>query len=406
MNRRKKYKIFILCWLALDLMTMAWLGYRYLDRQIPDELQISRGETVSVSALLDHPLVSFEEAIEVSADGSYTLPCKILGYIPFKSIKVTPVDDKAVYVSGSTVGIYLRTRGVLVVDTGEIQSQSGETKEPSKGIVKPGDYILSMNEEQIKDKKELIRDLDELDGTQVQLELNREGEIFPVSVTPVKDSEGAYKLGLWVRDDTQGIRTLTYVDEQGKYGALGHGISDVDTAGLLDIQEGTLYKAQILAVSRGSRGNPGELAGMIRYDNSNVLGSIQENCKNGIYGQMDLSDAQKLSLVKMPVAHKQEIETGPALIRCSVDGHVKEYEAQIKRIDLNHEDSNKSFILQVTDEELLEKTGGVVQGMSGSPVIQNGKLAGAVTHVFVQDSTSGYGIFAETMMEHENYKMT
>ena len=123
MNRRKKYKIFILCWLALDLMTMAWLGYRYLDRQIPDELQISRGETVSVSALLDHPLVSFEEAIEVSADGRYTLPCKILGYIPFKSIKVTPVDDKAVYVSGSTVGIYLRTRGVLVVDTGEIQSQ-------------------------------------------------------------------------------------------------------------------------------------------------------------------------------------------------------------------------------------------------------------------------------------------
>ena len=180
----------------------------------------------------------------------------------------------------------------------------------------------------------------------------------------------------------------------------------MDTAGLLDIQEGTLYKAQILAVSRGSRGNPGELAGMIRYDNSNVLGSIQENCKNGIYGQMDLSDAQKLSLVKMPVAHKQEIETGPALIRCSVDGQVKEYEAQIKRIDLNHEDSNKSFILQVTDEELLEKTGGVVQGMSGSPVIQNGKLAGAVTHVFVQDSTSGYGIFAETMMEHENYKMT
>ena len=344
---------------------MAWLGYRYLDRQIPDELQISRGETVSVSALLDHPLVSFEEAIEVSADGSYTLPCKILGYIPFKSIKVTPVDDKAVYVSGSTVGIYLRTRGVLVVDTGEIQSQNGETKEPSKGIVKPGDYILS-----------------------------------------VKDSRGAYKLGLWVRDDTQGIGTLTYVDEQGKYGALGHGISDVDTAGLLDIQEGTLYKAQILAVSRGSRGNPGELAGMIRYDNSNVLGSIQENCKNGIYGQMNLSDAQKLSLVKMPVAHKQEIETGPALIRCSVDGQVKEYEAQIKRIDLNHEDSNKSFILQVTDEELLEKTGGVVQGMSGSPVIQNGKSAGAVTHVFVQDSTSGYGIFAETMMEHENYKMT
>ena len=398
MNRRKKYKIFILCCLALDLMTMAWLGYRYLDRQIPDELQISRGETVSVSALLDHPLVSFEEAIEVSADGSYTLPCKILGYIPFKSIKVTPVDDKAVYVSGSTVGIYLRTRGVLVVDTGEIQSQSGETKEPSKGIVKPGDYILSMNEEQIKDKKELIRDLDELDGTQVQLELNREGEILPVSVTPVKDSEGAYKLGLWVRDDTQGIGTLTYVDEQGKYGALGHGISDVDTGELLSITGGSLYKTQILGIQKGSKGNPGELSGLIRYNVGNVLGSITKNTANGIYGKYQSLGGDGIALKEMKIGYKQEMETGPASVLCSVNGQVKEYAAEITKIDMNHQDSNKSFVIHVTDPKLLAATGGIVQGMSGSPVIQNKKIVGAVTHVFVQDAASGYGIFIENML--------
>ena len=402
MNRRKKYKIFILCCLALDLMTMAWLGYRYLDRQIPDELQISRGETVSVSALLDHPLVSFEEAIEVSADGSYTLPCKILGYIPFKSIKVTPVDDKAVYVSGSTVGIYLRTRGVLVVDTGEIQSQSGETKEPSKGIVKPGDYILSMNEEQIKDKKELIRDLDELDGTQVQLELNREGEILPVSVTPVKDSKGAYKLGLWVRDDTQGIGTLTYVDEQGKYGALGHGISDVDTGTLLNLSGGSLYHTDILSVVKGLKGTPGEMTGVIRYQSSEILGTIEKNTSSGIFGRITENRGLFCQGELVGTAYKQAVETGPAVLLSAVGGAVKAYSIQIEKVNLAGSDPNKSMVISVSDPELLAVTGGIIQGMSGSPILQNGKLIGALTHVFVNDPTKGYGIFIENMIGVES----
>ena len=400
MNRRKKYKIFILCWLALDLMTMAWLGYRYLDRQIPDELQISRGETVSVSALLDHPLVSFEEAIEVSADGSYTLPCKILGYIPFKSIKVTPVDDKAVYVSGSTVGIYLRTRGVLVVDTGEIQSQSGETKEPSKGIVKPGDYILSMNEEQIKDKKELIRDLDELDGTQVQLELNREGEILPVSVTPVKDSEGAYKLGLWVRDDTQGIGTMTYVDMNGNFGALGHGISDSDTGELVDIEGGELYETQILGIEKGQTGKPGVMSGVIYYGKGTKLGEVKENTTEGIYGTVNHHFLDSIKTDAIPVGFRQDTHKGTAYIRSNVSGEVKDYEIEIQKVDYGSIQKNKGLVLRVVDEELLNLTSGIVQGMSGSPIIQDGKLIGAVTHVFINDPTRGYGIFAENMISH------
>ena len=400
MNRRKKYKIFILCWLALDLMTMAWLGYRYLDRQIPDELQISRGETVSVSALLDHPLVSFEEAIEVSADGSYTLPCKILGYIPFKSIKVTPVDDKVVYVSGSTVGIYLRTRGVLVVDTGEIQSQSGETKEPSKGIVKPGDYILSMNEEQIKDKKELIRDLDELDGTQVQLELNREGEILPVSVTPVKDSEGTYKLGLWVRDDTQGIGTMTYVDMNGNFGALGHGISDSDTGDLVDIEGGELYETQILGIEKGQTGKPGVMSGVIYYGKGTKLGEVKENTTEGIYGTVNHHFLDSIKTDAIPVGFRQDTHKGTAYIRSNVSGEVKDYEIEIQKVDYGSIQKNKGLVLRVVDEELLNLTSGIVQGMSGSPIIQDGKLIGAVTHVFINDPTRGYGIFAENMISH------
>ena len=401
MNRRKKYRFFVICCLALDLLAIFWLGYKYLDRKIPDEIQISRdsGEsTEDVTEVLSAPLVTFEKAVTVSQDGGYILPCRLLGYIPFKEGKVTPVDEQEIYVSGSTIGIYMETEGVLVIDTGEIEDQNGEMKEPAKNLVRQGDYIVSFNGEKISTKRELINDIAGLDGEEVTLEVKREGESVPVSVTPVKDTKGDYKLGIWVRDDTQGIGTLTYVDQNGRYGALGHGISDIDTAQLLNIRNGALYKAQILAINKGSKGNPGELAGFIRYDDRNILGSIEINSKNGIYGQFYKGAEDGITLKKMPVAYKQDVKTGEASVLCNVDGEVREYQAEIKRIDLNHEDTNKSFVIQITDEKLLEKTGGIVQGLSGSPVLQNGKMVGAITHVFVQDSTSGYGIFIENML--------
>ena len=401
MNRRKKYRFFVICCLALDLLAIFWLGYKYLDRKIPDEIQISRdsGEsTEDVTEVLSAPLVTFEKAVTVSQDGGYILPCRLLGYIPFKEVKVTPVDEQEIYVSGSTIGIYMETEGVLVIDTGEIEDQNGEMKEPAKNLVRQGDYIVSFNGEKISTKRELINDIAGLDGEEVTLEVKREGESVPVSVTPVKDTKGDYKLGIWVRDDTQGIGTLTYVDQNGRYGALGHGISDIDTAQLLNIRNGALYKAQILAINKGSKGNPGELAGFIRYDDRNILGSIEINSKNGIYGQFYKGAEDGITLKKMPVAYKQDVKTGEASVLCNVDGEVREYQAEIKRIDLNHEDTNKSFVIQITDEKLLEKTGGIVQGLSGSPVLQNGKMVGAMTHVFVQDSTSGYGIFIENML--------
>ena len=401
MNRRKKYRFFVICCLALDLLAIFWLGYKYLDRKIPDEIQISRdsGEsTEDVTEVLSAPLVTCEKAVTVSQDGGYILPCRLLGYIPFKEVKVTPVDEQEIYVSGSTIGIYMETEGVLVIDTGEIEDQNGEMKEPAKNLVRQGDYIVSFNGEKISTKRELINDIAGLDGEEVTLEVKREGESVPVSVTPVKDTKGDYKLGIWVRDDTQGIGTLTYVDQNGRYGALGHGISDIDTAQLLNIRNGALYKAQILAINKGSKGNPGELAGFIRYDDRNILGSIEINSKNGIYGQFYKGAEDGITLKKMPVAYKQDVKTGEASVLCNVDGEVREYQAEIKRIDLNHEDTNKSFVIQITDEKLLEKTGGIVQGLSGSPVLQNGKMVGAITHVFVQDSTSGYGIFIENML--------
>lgn len=399
MNRRRKYRIFVLMALCMDLVAIAFLGYRYLDRKIPDEVYVRRGQEAQVTELLGSPLVEFEEAITASHEQSYVLPCKLFGVIPFKEVKVTPETPQEVCVSGNTVGIYMETEGVLIVDTGEIISREGESQEPSKNIVKPGDYIVAFNNHKVTNKKELMKDLEELKSESVTLELNREGETIPVSVTPAKDRKGEYKLGLWVRDDTQGIGTLTFVDGNGRYGALGHGISDVDTAKLLNIHKGALYKAEVLSVTKGRKGSPGELAGLIRYEPRNILGSITANTKKGIYGRYYCAETDGISLRPLPVAYKQEAKIGPASILCSIDGEVKEYAAEITRIDLNHEDTNKSFVIHITDPDLLRKTGGIVQGMSGSPIIQNGRLIGAVTHVFVQDSTSGYGIFIENMLD-------
>lgn len=400
MNRKKKYRRFVLWCLALDLLVMGYMGYSCLDRKIPDEIYVSEKGGQNVEELLKRPFLTFDEAVPVSGNGSYLLPCRLLGIIPFKQIKVTPEVQRSIFVSGSTVGMYMETDGVLIIDTGEILSESGETKEPAKNIVKPGDYIVALNDEKISRKKDLIDDLKKLEGEEVILDVVRNGKTVPVSITPAKDKQGEYKLGIWVRDNTQGIGTLTFVDEKGNYGALGHGISDVDTGELLEIQDGALYQAQILGIQKGAKGSPGELSGLIRYEPGKIIGSIETNSKNGIYGHFTGDGKSPISLKKMPVGYKQEVTEGEASILCCVEDEVKEYQAEITKIDMNHSDTNKSFVIRVADPKLLSVTGGIVQGMSGSPVLQNGKIIGAVTHVFVQDSTSGYGIFIENMMEH------
>ena len=402
MYTKQKYKAFILFCLVFDLLAMVFLGYRYLDRKIPDEIHIDRASESDLSQILRLPFVSFEEAVTVSGGESYQLPCKLFGKIAFKNIKVTPAKTDSVLVSGSTVGIYMETAGVLVIDTGEILSESGQLQDPAKNILKPGDYIIALNQQKISCKKDLIHDLENIDGKTVTVDIRRDNSTIPVSLTPVQDASGKYKLGIWVRDDTQGIGTLTYVTENGNFGALGHGISDIDTGNLLSIKGGNLYCAQILGVQKGEKGSPGELSGLIRYRNDNVIGKIRANSTNGIYGNFTENDQQQVALHRMKLGFKQDVRTGPASVLCDIGNGVKEYEAEITKIDMNHEDTNKSFVIRITDQELLNTTGGIVQGMSGSPILQNGKIIGAVTHVFVQDAASGYGIFIENMLDMEN----
>ncbi len=341
-----------------------------------------------------------KENLTLSGSDSYTLQCSLLGVLPLKEIQVDIVERQQVIPGGMPVGIYMKTEGVLIVGTGEVIDMNGMTQEPVGDIVHSGDYIQAVNGIPVSDKQEVIEQINQAVDQQVELQVVRNGELIELRVPVVQTGVSEYKAGIWIRDDTQGIGTLTYVQEDGSFGALGHGISDIDTSTLLSLKDGKLYETDIKAVIKGEDGSPGELAGVIRYQQDKILGEISDNTELGIFGTLT-SELEELSGCEaIDVAYKQEVETGTASILSAVSGEIKEYEIEIEKLNLNSSDANKSMVIRVTDPELLEITGGIVQGMSGSPILQNGRIVGAVTHVFVNDPTKGYGIFIENMLEH------
>ena len=317
-----------------------------------------------------------------------------------KEVSAGTGSENLLIPGGMPIGIYMETDGVMVLGTDEIKSSDGSSTSPAKHLVKDGDYIVGIDEEEVENKQELIEVMQNLSKKTVILHLRRKMEYIDVKIHPAKDEEGKYKLGIWVRDNVQGLGTITFLNANSEFGALGHGIHDVDTSELLEISEGTLYETSIQNIKKGQNGSPGGMEGIIVYNHYNVLGSITSNTETGIYGKIDRVDKVFKNQEAYPAASKEEIKTGKAYIRCAVSGEVKDYEIQITKIDLHTGEVNKGIEIRVTDEELLRITGGIVQGMSGSPILQDGKIVGAVTHVFVQDSTKGYGIFIENMLEN------
>lgn len=310
----------------------------------------------------------------------------------------TDAAGETVLLGGMPVGIYMETDGVMVLSTESMKGVDGEEYEPAAGLVQSGDYIMAVNGEAVTGKAELLDAVEHLDSGNVVLTIQRGEETMDIRIRPVECGPDEYKLGIWVRDNVQGLGTITFVTGQSRFGALGHGIHDVDTNVLMSVDSGTLYKTSIQDILKGQSGNPGTMEGIIVYNNYNILGSIDKNTEAGIYGTVDRIDELFDEQIPIETASTDEIETGSATIRCFVDNELKEYEIQVTDIDRSESEINKGLVIQVTDPELLEKTGGIIQGMSGSPIIQNGKLIGAVTHVFVQDSTKGYGIFIENML--------
>lgn len=335
-----------------------------------------------------------------SSEGSYRIGMKLFGLIRMKDIQVDVVDGMYAVPCGVPVGIYLKSNGIMVIGTGEIVNDAGNVVEPAFGVLKSGDYIEKVNGQEMNDKDDLISAVNACNGNSVQLEVRRDGELMKIDLNPVHAEDGTYKLGAWVRDDTQGIGTVTYVDLNGSFGALGHGISDSDTGMLVDIEEGELYETQILGIEKGVSGKPGVMSGVIYYGKGTKLGTVTSNTEEGIFGTVNDRFVEAIQSDAIPVGFRQDVHKGQAFIRSDVSGEVKDYEIEIQKVDYSSIQKNKGMVIRVVDEELLELTGGIVQGMSGSPIIQDGKLIGAVTHVFIQDSTRGYGIFIENMLSH------
>lgn len=394
--RKRRIYLFIAA-LAAVIGSLGW-SVQEIRASIPDEIYVLKEEPDALDAIIRNPWITTSDTVTASTNGKYTIECKLFDRFLLKQVTVSQAEPVRLSVSGDTIGIYMETDGILVIDTQEILSGKGQSAEPARNLVQPGDYIKSVDGIPISSKKELISRMETSAGEPVTLELARDGRKHSVSVRPAYAQDGSYKLGIWVRDNTQGIGTLTYVKEDGSFGALGHGISDSDMGELLRLNQGDLYRAQVVSITKGSSGSPGELSGVIHYNDGEHLGCIENNAACGIYGKIDEDCLAGLGLRDMDMAYKQEMQTGPASILCSVKGEVCEYQVQIEEIYWDAKETNKCFVLQVTDEKLIEQTGGIVQGMSGAPILQNGKFVGAVTHVFINDPTRGFGIFAEEMM--------
>lgn len=315
------------------------------------------------------------------------------------NVNAAGTDTDTVLLGGMPVGIYMETDGVMVLNTETVEGMDGGFYEPAHNLVKAGDYITAVNYRKIEGKADLMDAVENIDGKNVILTIRRGEEFLDVKIHPVEYETGEYRLGIWVRDNIQGLGTVTFLTGQSRFGALGHGIHDTDTNVLMSISNGTVYRTSIQDITKGSDGNPGSMEGIIVYNNFNVLGTIDKNTDAGIYGTIDKIGDLFKEQIPIETAEKEEIVKGAATMRCFIDNEIKEYDIQVTDIDMSETEVNKGLVIKVTDEELLEKTGGIIQGMSGSPIIQNGKLIGAVTHVFVQDSTMGYGIFIENMLE-------
>ncbi len=338
--------------------------------------------------------------LESSSTGKYKISLKLFGLFNFKNISLDVIDTKELIPCGTPIGIYVETDGILVLGSGRITGDDGLNYEPINNKLKSGDYILSINGIKLSKKSEMIDEIQKCEGKDVTLVVRRNDEEITVRVTPVKTSSGDYKIGAWIRDNTQGIGTLTFISSDGQFGALGHGITDIDTGLLMDVKEGSIYMAEIMSIIKGKEGEPGELIGMIRQSDRYRIGRITENTFQGIFGSVNSDYDENAKVKPLEIGLKQEVKKGKATVRCTVGDTVEDYEIEIENIDISNSNHSKGIVLKITDQRLLNQTGGIVQGMSGSPIIQNNKIIGAVTHVFIQDSTKGYGTFIENMVNN------
>lgn len=396
MKRLFKSVSVILSILSLFLFS----GIVYADKTTDSSYYVSHGESLCLKngKILKCDTESNEIAVDRSTAesvGGYAIEVSLFGIFPVKTVTVSEIDESDVAVLGQPFGLKIYTDGVLTVGYSDIEAD-GKTQNPAKDAgIKIGDTVLSVDGKEMTSNEDLRSAVKSSNGHECELTIRRGGEVFSVKLTPIySKNDKAYKIGLWVRDSSAGIGMLTFYDpKSGVLAGLGHGICDADTGELLEYKSGSFTEAEIVGIEKSTSKATGELKGIF---SGGDIAQLAANDVTGVYGVgCEVNDEFGL----LPIALKQEITEGKAEIVTTLEGgERKTYACKIERVYSADNGKIKNMVIKVTDKSLLEKTGGIVQGMSGSPIIQNGKLIGAVTHVFVNDSTRGYGIFAENML--------
>ncbi|MBP1548116.1 MAG: SpoIVB peptidase [Oscillospiraceae bacterium] len=397
---------------ACTALAAVTAGVIYYDCVLPDDYYVAQGGSLEINEYVEvrsEAVIPENYGIKVSAENyrkasstvgalsERTEQLSLFGVFPIKNVTVTEVAEPVVVPCGTPFGIKLMTEGVLVVELTGFESDGSVESPARQAGISEGDVIVSISGKPVSSNNDVSRIISASKGKTLGVELVREGENRIVFLRPeLSDADDTYHAGMWVRDSSAGIGTVTFYDPStGMFAGLGHPVCDSDTGELLTMSSGEAAEVLISGIKKSSPGNPGELVGMFASDKPS--GKLVLNCENGIYGYMDSCPTVQSAV---PVAMKQEIKTGPAEIYATVNGMTAErYSVEIEKIDLRSGEDGRNMVVRVTDERLLEKAGGIVQGMSGSPIIQNGKLVGAVTHVFVRDPERGYAIFADTMLE-------
>lgn len=392
MKQDNKHKKQLFCIVLISCLIIA---SPYLFSYIfPNHIQLPQGTTYE--KVVEWPLCAKKTTDD-------NLEISLLGYIPLKTVNVNLVKPTAVVPCGQLIGVKVDASGICVLGTSPFTGGEEEVS-PCKNKLIKGDMLLKVGDTLVESKEHLQQLVEASKGEELTLTVKRKEEEIKVQVTPkFCENEGVYKIGIWVKDSAQGIGTLTYYDPNTKvFGALGHGINDVDIKKLLPIRSGEVTTTSVTSIHKGEKGEPGELKGIIEYTARNILGHIDNNTALGIFGSLNKRGESLFRNDPVPIAYQNEIYEGKAVILSNIlGGEVRPYEVLIKKVSRYTSEPAKGMVIQIVDPRLLEVTNGIIQGMSGSPILQDGKLVGAVTHVFIQDPTKGYGIFIENMINNE-----
>jgi len=371
------------------------------------QVTVKDPDIVKVNGNSEHSFqVNLNEPISLQSDrsGQTEMKLKLFGAIPLKTVKVNVVPDLKVIPGGQTIGVKIKSAGILVVGHHLVTIAQDQKVSPGEEAkIQVGDLIKKINGKESKDVSKVAELVTKAGESKTPLDLTilRNNEEIQVKLQPAYDIvDKSYRLGLYIRDSAAGVGTLTfYAPDQGVYGALGHVITDMDTQTPIIVGDGDIVYSNVTSISKSHNGEPGEKRATL-YKDSKVIGNIEKNTAFGIFGKMYAAPDHSIEKNAIPVAFAEEVKEGPAQIYTVVEGQkVEKFDIQVIHVSKQDVPATKGMVIKITDPRLLEKTGGIVQGMSGSPIIQNGKMIGAVTHVFVNDPTSGYGCFIEWMLQ-------